>query len=66
MTQAEVSQRRLAAISTAAERMDCSTKTVRRMIAAGELRAYRVGKQMIRVDLNEVDALARPIPTASA
>jgi hypothetical protein len=34
------------------------------MIASGELAGYRVGKRMLRVDLNEVDALLRPIPSA--
>jgi hypothetical protein len=33
------------------------------MIAVGELTGYRVGKRLIRVDANELDALARVVPT---
>lgn len=51
-------------IDAAAERLGCTPKTIRRFIARGELKAYRLGKRTIRVDLNEVDALLRPIPTA--
>ena len=56
--------RDLGSIDAAAQRMACSPKTVRRMIARGELAAYRVGTKMVRVDLNDVDALLRRIPTA--
>lgn len=38
------------------------TKTVRRMIAAGELPAYRRGPRLIRINLNDVDDVMRPIP----
>ncbi len=58
--------RLLAQISVAAERVGCSTKTIRRLIAQGDLTGYRLGSRMIRVDLNELDALLRPIPTGSA
>ena len=56
--------RRLESIPNAAEYVDVSTKTVRRMIARGDLTGYRVGPRLIRVDLNELDAMLRPIPTA--
>lgn len=49
-----------------AEHLGCSVKTMRRMIASGELTGYRIGKKMIRVDGSEVLALARRIPTANA
>nr|WP_228489369.1 helix-turn-helix domain-containing protein [Raineyella fluvialis] len=39
-------------------------RTVREWISAGILPAYRVGPRFIRVDLNDVDALAERIPTA--
>jgi len=55
--------RRLGGLNIAADFLGVSTKTVRRMIASGELTGYRVGKRLIRVDLDEVDALARQIPT---
>jgi hypothetical protein len=34
------------------------------MIARGELRGYRVGKRLLRVNLNELDAVLRQIPSA--
>lgn len=51
-------------LAAAAARLDCSTRTIRRMIARGELQVYRLGNKSIRVDMNEVDALLKPIPTA--
>ena len=50
-------------LAAAADRFDCSERTIRRMIANGELTGYRVGKRLVRVDSNEVDHLARVIPT---
>ena len=58
--------RRLTPISSAAQYADCSTKTIRRFIAAGKLTGYRFGSRLIRVDLDEVDDLMRPIPTTRA
>jgi len=39
-------------------------KTIRRLIAAGEITGHRLGKRLIRVDLNELDATMQLIPTA--
>jgi excisionase family DNA binding protein len=51
-------------IVAASERSGLSTKTLRRWIRTGELRAYRVGKRTLRVDTGDVDALFVPtIPT---
>ena len=59
--------RRLASIAVAANYVSVSTKTVRRWIATGSLTGYRAGPRLIRVDLDEVDAmLLRPIPSATA
>lgn len=58
--------RRWADLDAAAAYFNCSTKTVRRMIARGEITGYRVGSRMVRVDLNDLDALARPIPAGDA
>lgn len=55
--------RRLASINQAAEYAACNPKTIRRRISDGSLTGYRMGKRLIRVDLNEMDALMRPIPT---
>lgn len=57
--------RSLISMSTAAELLGCSTKTIRRRIADGSLTGYRVGPRNLRVDQAEVEALARPIPAAS-
>lgn len=55
--------RRLASIEKAAAYVDTSPRTIRRSIAEGRLTGYRFGDRLIRVDLNELDALLRPIPT---
>lgn len=55
--------RRLGSISTAANYAGVSTRTIRRRIADGSLTGYRLGKRLIRVDLNELDRILRPIPT---
>ena len=55
---------RLASIRDASEYAHCAPKTIRRRIADGSLTGYRFGPRLIRVDLNELDAVLRPIPTA--
>ncbi|WP_409485128.1 excisionase family DNA-binding protein [Arsenicicoccus dermatophilus] len=42
-----------------------TVKTLRRWISDGRLPAYRFGGRVIRVRPEDVDALARPIPTAT-
>jgi excisionase family DNA binding protein len=54
--------RRYASIAEAAAYLDVSQKTIRRMIAAGEIHGYRFSGRVLRVDLNELNAI-RPIPT---
>ncbi|MDQ6526879.1 DNA-binding protein [Nocardioides sp. LHD-245] len=61
---AALSKRRLASIPHAAEYADVCTKTIRRRISDGSLTGYRMGKRVIRVDLNELDALMTRIPAA--
>ncbi|MEJ7831914.1 MAG: helix-turn-helix domain-containing protein [Nocardioides sp.] len=57
--------RRWASQQAAAEYAGVTDRTIRNYIARGELTGYRVGKgRLVRVDLNELDALLRPIPTA--
>jgi excisionase family DNA binding protein len=56
-------RRNLASIQSAANRHDCSDKTIRRYIAQGGLTGYRFGPRRILVDLNEVDGLLKPIAT---
>ncbi len=57
------SVRRLESIPHAADYVGVSSKTIRRWIASGRISGYRAGPRLIRVDLNEVDAMLRPIPT---
>ena len=54
---------RYGSLAEAAEYLGCNERTVRRYIAAGKIHGYRLGG-LLRVDLNEVDAAMRPIPTA--
>jgi excisionase family DNA binding protein len=56
--------RRLASIAAAADYADISVRTIRRYIAEGRLTGYRVGPRLVKVDLADLDKLARPIPTA--
>ena len=51
-------------IAEAAEGYGVTTRTIRRWIAAGILTGYRVGPTLIRLDAEEVQALARRIPAA--
>lgn len=58
--------RRWASLEQAAKHLECSERTIRRLIASGRIAGYRFGDRLLRVDLAEVDALAHPIPTATA
>lgn len=50
----------------AAEHIGVTDRTIRNMIARGELTGRRIGKsRMIRIDAHELDELLRPIPTAA-
>ena len=55
--------RRLATLTDAAEHCSVNPRTIRRRIADGSLTGYRFGPRIIRVDLDELDALLRPVPT---
>lgn len=48
-------------IQQAADYKSVSTKTIRRWIASGDIYAERLGKRIIRVDLNTLDAIGRPL-----
>lgn len=56
--------RRYGSLALGAEYLGVSERTIRRMIAAGEITGYRLGKRTIRIDFDELDALLKPIPTA--
>lgn len=48
----------------AADRWSVSVDTIRRLIAAGRLTGHRLNRRVIRVDVQELDACFRPIPSA--
>ena len=54
---------RWATLDAAADYIAVSRKSVRRMISQGQITGYRAGGRLIRVDLNELDALMSPIRT---
>jgi len=55
--------RRFIRQEVAAERWDVSVDTIRRLIASGKITGYRLNGRIIRVDMAEVDAAFRTIPT---
>lgn len=53
-------------IADAAKVLSCSTKSIRRLVADGELPGYRIANRpTIRIKADDLIALARPIPSAS-
>jgi excisionase family DNA binding protein len=56
--------RRLVGIAQASEYADVHPITIRRWVAAGRVPAYRAGPRLLKIDLNELDAMLRPVPTA--
>lgn len=59
-------ERRLVTVAKAAEYADVHPMTVRRWIATGRVRAYRLSPRTTRIDLNELDAALRPLPESGA
>lgn len=63
-TRSEASESALVPLAVAAENLGVSVKTIRRRIADGTVRGYRVGR-LIRVDLDELRrSLVVEMPTA--
>lgn len=54
--------RRYASVAEAAVYAGVCERTIRRYITDGRIPGYRVGPRLIKVDLNEMDRLIRPIP----
>ena len=63
---ANKSQRRLSSLPDAADQYGVSAKTLRRYISAGRITGYRFGPRMLRVDLDELDAMMRPLAAGGA
>jgi excisionase family DNA binding protein len=49
-------------MAEAAEYANVHPSTLRRRIADGQLPAYRVGPKLLKVDIEDVEALIRPVP----
>ena len=58
-------RRRLARLADAAAYANCSAQTIRRRVADGTLTGYTLGPRILRVDLNELDAVLGVVPTAA-
>lgn len=56
-------EREYGTVDDAARILSCAPKTVRNLISRGELAGYRIGTQMLRVDLREVRELPQRIAT---
>jgi excisionase family DNA binding protein len=57
--------RRFGSLDEAALHAHVCTRTIRRRIADGSITGYRFGPRLIRVDLDEVESLLTPMPTAA-
>jgi excisionase family DNA binding protein len=58
-----VKKRRYGSLALGAETLDVSERTIRRMIAGGVIKGYKVGPRLVRVDLDEIEALPQMIVT---
>lgn len=59
-----MTRRRYITVAEAAKYLQISDRTVRRLIADGELNGYRMGQssRVVRIDLNDIDEqLMRPM-----
>jgi excisionase family DNA binding protein len=57
---------RLVGTAEAAEYAGLCTRTIYRYIAAGRITGYRIGPKLIKVDLDELDKITRPVPATAA
>ena len=48
-------------IPQAGDYLGSSESTIRRMIASGELRAYRFGERNVRIDVEDIHAILKPV-----
>lgn len=56
-------RKRLVGLNEAAVYASCCRETIRRRIADGTLHGYRLGRRMLRVDLDEIDAAFTLVPS---
>lgn len=65
MNTTRTNKRQWITLDECAEYLGTSARTVRRMISAGTIKAYRLGPRLVRIDFAELDLALRPIPTAA-
>ncbi len=58
-------KRRYGKLKEAAAYLNVSERTIRQMIADGRLTGYKGGNRLIRVDLDEVEAVLQPFGGAA-
>lgn len=58
--------RRFVTLAHASQTHDLDQKTLRRYVAQGTLTGYRIGPRALRLDADEVENLARPIPAVGS
>lgn len=63
MSSSSAPPKRFISTEAAAEYLDVNPRSIRNWIAQGKITGYRVGR-LVKVDQNELDAFARPIPAA--
>lgn len=63
-TASKPTRSRFISLAEAAEYLSVTDRTVRNLIARGDLTGYRLGSRTLRVDAHELDSLLEPIPTA--
>lgn len=56
--------RRPVSIAVAAKYAGVHPRTIRRMISRGDVQGFRFGPRILRVDLDDIEAMLRRIPTA--
>ena len=64
MTSKQSEAQRFVSQEDAAARWGESVDTIRRLIRTGKIAGYRLNGRIIRVDVAEVDAAFKPIPTS--
>jgi excisionase family DNA binding protein len=58
--------RTLVTVADAAEYLGVTDRTIRNYIARGQLRAHRLAGRAVRIDVADLDAMLRQIPTVAA
>jgi excisionase family DNA binding protein len=58
--------RKFVSVQKAAAYLDTSPRSIRRAITEGRLTGYRFGQRLLRVDLTELEAELKVVPTAVA